>query len=231
MGWLQSRAARLAPAVVLVGALSTVVYAQSSPSSPPLGFAEVRDATGELVGAASFQRIADGVEIRARFEGLPPGEHGYHVHAVGRCDAPDFMTAEGHFNPTSHEHGMQNSLGSHVGDLPNLVVGEDGTASITAIARYASLAPGDMSLFDKDGSALVIHAGPDDDVSDPAGNSGARIACGVLSAGPAHTEDGHMFVNEPMETQDAFRAAWGNYAAEQWVLERNAALVETRRAG
>jgi Cu-Zn family superoxide dismutase len=162
--------------------------------------------------------------------GLPPGQHGYHVHAVGNCDPGDFMTAEGHFNPTNKEHGLHNPLGSHVGDLPNLIVADDGTASMTAVASYATLAPSDTSLFDMDGSALVIHAGADDEVTDPAGNSGARIACGVLGAGPAHTEDGQLFVNEPMGTQDAFRDIWGKYAAEQWVLERNAQLIEARRA-
>jgi len=131
------------------------------------------------------------------------------------------MTAEGHFNPTMREHGLRNPLGPHVGDLPNLIIGADGTASATATVRGASLAASENSLFDQDGSALVVHAGPDDEVTDPAGNSGARIACGVLGAGPAHGADGQLFVGQPLETQKLFQATWGDYAPEQWVLEHN----------
>jgi Cu-Zn family superoxide dismutase len=236
MGTLPSKTARVAPAILLIAALSIVPFSRSLASTPPLGFAELRDSDGQLVGAASFQRVADGVEIRARFAGLPPGVHGYHVHAVGRCDAPSFMTAEGHFNPMVQEHlpllevpqpnqhGLRNPRGPHMGDLPNIVVAEDGTASLTAVARYATLAPGETSLFDHDGSALVIHADPDDEVSDPAGNSGARIACGVLTGGTARAVDGSQFVDEPTETQSSFRSAHGSYAPEQWALERSLAF-------
>src|SRR6266540_5835398 len=204
--------------LLLAFALATV---RAADAQPALGFAEVRDSDGRLVGAVSFQRVQDGVEIRARFQGLPPGEHGYHVHAVGKCDPPEFVTAEGHFNPTMHEHGLQNPRGPHVGDLPNLVIGEDGTASVTAVARFATLAPGEASLFDADGSALVIHADPDDEVTDPAGNTGGRIACGVLGAGPAHGADGQLFANQSLETQALFYATWGDYAPEQWVIEHD----------
>jgi Cu-Zn family superoxide dismutase len=220
MGWASTKTAGLVGLVALLG-IAFTEHGRAA-AQPALGFAEVRGSSGRLVGAASFQRVQDGVEIRARFRGLPPGQHGYHVHAVGKCEAPDFTTAGGHFNPTMHEHGLQNPRGSHVGDLVNLAVGDDGTASLTAIARGASLAAGETSLFDQDGSALVIHADPDDEVTDPTGNSGVRIACGVIAAGPAHGTDGHLFVNESAETQATFRETWGDYALEQWVLEHNA---------
>jgi Cu-Zn family superoxide dismutase len=219
MVWTSARRAGLAG---LLFAAVAMARSGQADAQPALGFAEIRSADGRLVGAASFQRVQDGVEIRARFQGLPPGQHGYHVHAVGKCEPPAFVTAEGHFNPTMHEHGLQNPRGPHVGDLPNLVIGEDGTAALKALARGASLAPGDASLFDLDGSALVIHADPDDEVTDPAGNSGPRIACGVLGAGPAHGSDGQLFANEPVETQAMFREVWGDYAPEQWTLEHSA---------
>jgi Cu-Zn family superoxide dismutase len=219
MGWASWRSTGLAALLFLI-AVASATFGRVS-AQPGLGFAEIRNADGRLVGAASFQRVQDGIEIRARFRGLPPGQHGYHVHAVGKCDPPAFMTAQGHFNPTLHEHGLENPFGAHVGDLPNLTISEDGTASLTAIAVGAMLASDETSLFDIDGSAVVIHADPDDNVTDPAGNSGARIACGVLSAGPAHGSDGRLFVNESPETQAVFREAWGDYAPEQWVLEHN----------
>jgi Cu-Zn family superoxide dismutase len=232
---------RVTPAILLfVAALTAALYSRSLADTPPLGFAEIRDSNGQLVGAASFQRVADGVEIRARFAGLPPGVHGYHVHAVGSCDGPSFMTAGDHFNPLTEdltpmripqeprEHGLRNPRGHHIGDLPNLVVAEDGTASLTVVAREATLAPSETSLFDHDGSALVIHANADDEVSDPAGNSGAAIACGVLTGGTARAIDGSLFVEEPIETQSEFRSAYGAYAPEQWALEHSME-IEARR--
>ena len=107
--------------------------------------------------------------------------HGIHVHAVGKCDAPDFMSAGGHFNPTMHQHGLDNPQGSHAGDMTNLTVASDGSASVDYLLKDASLASGANSLFGPDGTALVIHADMDDEKTDPSGNSGARIACGVIS--------------------------------------------------
>ena len=152
--------------------------AQAQPSAT----AEVKDASGKVLGAAIFTQVADGVQVSARFQGLPPGPHGIHVHAAGQCEPP-FASAGGHFNPTGHKHGLRNPEGAHAGDLPNLMVAADGTGSISALARGATLSAGPASLFDADGSALVIHANADDDVTDPAGNSGDRIACGVIRAG------------------------------------------------
>ncbi len=148
--------------------------------------AELRDSNGQSIGTATFSQVSGGVQVAGTFRGLPPGEHGIHVHEIGRCDPPDFMSAGGHFNPTGRQHGLQNPQGAHVGDIPNLTVGADGTGSITATFQGAVLGAGPTSFLDADGSALVIHANADDEVTDPTGNSGGRIACGLLtSSAPA----------------------------------------------
>jgi superoxide dismutase, Cu-Zn family len=133
---------------------------------------------------ASFtvtQVSADSVRLVVESTGLPAGTHGTHLHAVGRCDAPQFTTAGGHLNPMNRQHGLRNPAGPHLGDLPNLTVGANGQGRMETIVR-GSLTPGRAPLFDADGTALVVHAGADDMMTDPAGNSGARIACGVLAA-------------------------------------------------
>jgi len=132
------------------------------------------------VGKASFWEDPDGVHILAQVQGLPPGEHGIHLHAVGKCDPPDFATAGGHFNPAGKQHGLRNPAGSHAGDLPNLEVAADGRGGLNHVNRQVTLAPGPRSLLGPDGTALVIHANPDDAVTDPSGNSGGRIACGII---------------------------------------------------
>jgi Cu-Zn family superoxide dismutase len=99
---------------------------------------------------------------------------------VGKCEPPDFASAAGHFNPEGKKHGLLSPQGPHAGDLPNLPVAADGTGQLNYVARGVTLGSGSGSLFDADGTAVVIHAGPDDHKTDPAGNSGARIACGVI---------------------------------------------------
>ncbi len=123
------------------------------------------------------------MRVVAQVRNLPPGTHGIHVHEAGRCDPPDFMSAGGHFNPTSRQHGLRNPNGPHAGDLPNLEVGADGTGRLDALARDLSLSSGTGNLLDTDGSALVVHAAADDEMTDPTGNSGGRIACGVIRRG------------------------------------------------
>jgi Cu-Zn family superoxide dismutase len=145
--------------------------------------AELRDSDGNGVGHAVFVEEAGGVRITVEVEDLPPGEHGLHLHDVGDCTSPDFKGAGGHFNPGGKAHGHDNPDGHHAGDLPNLVVGEDCTGRLTVLNPDVTLMKGKVhSLFDDDGTAVVIHAGPDDQVSDPSGNSGARIACGIVEA-------------------------------------------------
>jgi Cu-Zn family superoxide dismutase len=121
-----------------------------------------------------------GVNIQLDLKNLPPGVHGIHVHQNAKCDAPGFTTAGGHFNPESKHHGLQNPQGPHAGDMDNITVGDDGTVKTTVVAANVTLGTGSNSVFANGGTALVIHGGPDDMKSDPAGNSGPRIACGVI---------------------------------------------------
>jgi len=162
--------------VLLFSAL--VVYGQASAQAAK---AELYNAQGEKVGSATLTDGRGGVKIVIKVFKLPPGPHGFHIHAVGRCEPPDFASAGGHFNPYGKKHGLKNPEGPHAGDLPNLIIGPDGTAKAEVVASQVTLRPGINSLFDPDGSALVIHADPDDEMTDPTGNSGARIACGIIT--------------------------------------------------
>lgn len=140
--------------------------------------ADLQTADGKAAGHATAEETAEGIRIVFDGTGLPKGTHGLHVHTTGKCDGPEFTTAGGHWNPTMHQHGSLNPQGPHVGDLPNLEVAADGTAHLEGTLAGGTIA----GLLDADGSSIVVHAGPDDLKSDPAGNSGARIACGVFKA-------------------------------------------------
>jgi len=146
--------------------------------------AELTNTSGQSVGTARFTQAGNVVRILVEAKGLPPGPHGAHIHAVGKCDPPDFNSAGPHFNPTNKQHGALNPQGSHAGDLPNLTVGPDGTGRMETTTEQLSLGSGPSSVWDADGSALVVHANADDFKTDPTGNSGARVACGVLVKAP-----------------------------------------------
>lgn len=146
----------------------------------PQAIAELKNSRGEVVGSARFWEDASGVRIVATVKGVPVGKHGFHIHSLGKCDPPNFVTAGPHFNPEGKKHGLRNPDGPHAADLPNLDIGADGAGGLEYVTKLITLAPGPTSLFDADGSALVLHANPDDDVTDPMGNSGSRIACGVV---------------------------------------------------
>ncbi len=151
-------------------------------SSPLRGQAVLKDTTGQHVGLATLTEQVEGVRIEISGTSLPPGPKGLHIHAVAKCDPPDFVSAGAHFNPSGKKHGRLNPEGAHAGDLPNLVVTGAGTASLEAIAKAVTLRPGvPGSLFGESGTSLVIHAQADDERTDPTGNSGARIACGVIT--------------------------------------------------
>lgn len=147
---------------------------------PGVSQAEIRDGGNAVRARASVSQVGDALRVRVESNGLPAGIYGAHLHSVGRCDRPTFETAGPHWNPTSRQHGRDNPGGQHLGDLPNLLVGTDGRGSFEFTVPGASLSGGAMSLLDGDGAALVIHARPDDYRTDPSGNSGTRIACGVL---------------------------------------------------
>jgi Cu-Zn family superoxide dismutase len=142
--------------------------------------ANIVNGAGDKIGTATFSASSDGVQISVDVSQLPPGTHGIHIHAVGRCEGPDFKTAGGHFNPANKKHGKDSADGPHNGDLLNITAGSDGRAKASLLDANVSLGSGANSLFQPGGAAIVIHAGPDDYKTDPAGNSGARIACGVI---------------------------------------------------
>jgi Cu-Zn family superoxide dismutase len=138
--------------------------------------AELRDASGQAKARATIVEGSGGLRIHIEALGLAPGAYGTHIHTVGRCDPPDFASAGGHWNPGGAKHGKDNPQGPHSGDLPNLLVGADGRGNFDYLIPGATLA----GLMDADGASVMIHAAADDYRTDPSGNSGARIACGVL---------------------------------------------------
>ena len=142
--------------------------------------ADINGAGGGIVARAEASQGGSGIRVRIEAARLPPGTYGAHVHAVGRCDPPGFESAGPHWNPTQRQHGAQNPQGPHSGDLPNLAVGTNRDGSLEFTIAGASLREGARALLDADGAAVVIHANPDDYSTDPSGNSGTRIACGVL---------------------------------------------------
>ena len=145
------------------------------------GVAELKNASGQSVGTARFTPAGSVVRILLEAKSLPPGLHAVHVHAVGKCDPPDFNSAGPHFNPTNRQHGALNPQGPHAGDLPNLTVETGGRGHLETTAPRVSLEKkGAILLIDADGSAVVVHERADDMRTDPDGNSGARIACGVV---------------------------------------------------
>ena len=144
--------------------------------------AQMKDPGGKTVGTVALTETPLGILLTGDLTQLPPGPHGFHVHAVGRCEPP-FTSAGGHFNPNNRKHGFHDSAGPHAGDLPNVHASADGKAVVDAFAAGLTLS-GARGLLDQDGSSLVIHAKVDDYRSDPAGDSGDRIICGVLGKTP-----------------------------------------------
>ena len=144
----------------------------------------IKTATGEDAGTATFSPSKKGVHIKLDLKNLPVGDHGVHIHAKPLCDGPDFKTAGGHFNPTDKQHGFQNPAGHHAGDLPtNVTIGEGHLGQATFNVDYLSTDPtAANSIFANGGTSIVIHEKADDMKTDPSGNSGNRIACGVISA-------------------------------------------------
>jgi superoxide dismutase, Cu-Zn family len=142
--------------------------------------ADILNAQGQKIGTAQVRASGSGVRIDVEVSQLTPGLHGIHIHNLGKCEGPDFTTAGPHLNPTSKKHGKDNPQGPHAGDLLNLQVNADGVGKASLLDSNATLGEGPNSLFHEGGTSLVIHADADDYKTDPAGNSGPRIACGVV---------------------------------------------------
>jgi Cu-Zn family superoxide dismutase len=164
----------------LIFGVLMVMAAASLPAAAQTASAALKNADGKDVGTARLTQTPAGVLIQLSVKGLPAGEHAFHVHAVGKCEPP-FTTAGGHFNPTGKKHGMMAPEGQHAGDMPNLHIPASGELAVEVLNAAVTLEKGKPnSLFDADGSAMVIHASKDDYKTDPTGEAGGRIACGVV---------------------------------------------------
>jgi superoxide dismutase, Cu-Zn family len=175
----------------LVGALLAAAVALGQAQSPPASPAppspamapkaiQLHDLKGKQVGTVMLVDTPHGLLVRGALTGLPPGTHAIHFHETGKCEPP-FKSAGGHFNPTRKAHGMLDPAGLHAGDLPNLVIPKGGKLEFELFAEALTLSEGSNSVLDADGTALIIHANPDDYHSQPSGDAGDRIACGVIA--------------------------------------------------
>lgn len=184
---IQHRAAALLAATAVAAAVAACGGQARGPGGTrlpdPVANASLFDTSGTRVGLATFSEVDGNGRMGVSVSGLSPGQHGMHIHENGACTPPDFESAGGHFNPGSKQHGLENPEGPHAGDMPNLVVEADGSADTTFSVATSLLADGPASMIGAQQRAFVIHADPDDGKTDPSGNSGSRVVCGVIERG------------------------------------------------
>lgn len=160
-----------ASALAVLIALPTVANAAETAK------ADLKGPDGKDVGTVTLTKVPTGVLLDVNLTNLAKGAHAFHIHQTGLCEAPDFKSAGGHYNPEEDQHGLMNPAGPHAGDMPNIHVPENGQLQVEVLNQMVNL----DSLMDEEGTAIVIHEGPDDYTSDPAGDAGPRIACGVIT--------------------------------------------------
>ena len=175
----ESRSLPLLAVASLFLLLFAAAWAKSSKT--PSKAVNLQNAQGKSIGTATLQQSAVGVAIKLNVHDLPPGDHGIHVHQVAKCEGPDFKSAGPHFNPDGKKHGLDSPDGPHAGDAPNFIVDANGKSKATVLAKGVTMGDDPHSVFTGGGTALVIHAKADDGKTDPSGNSGDRIACGVIT--------------------------------------------------
>lgn len=167
------RTSILSPAGIVAAAMALAMPAFAADTATAI----LKDPEGKDVGTVTLTAVPTGVLLDADLTAFPPGDHAFHIHGTGKCEPPDFKSASGHFNPEEDEHGLENPAGPHAGDMPNIHVPENGKLHIEVLNQMMSL----DSLFGGEGTAVVVHEKPDDYTSDPAGDAGPRIACGVIT--------------------------------------------------
>lgn len=181
------KTAALFLALPLLASVSACATASDGSSgtvpAAPTAHAKLAAGDGSPGGTVTVTQAGDGLHVLVKAQGLTPGIHAVHIHTTGVCTGPDFTSAGGHWNPTGHQHGKDNPQGMHMGDMPNMLAGSDGAGEMEYVVHGGMISGGATPMLDADGAAVVIHAQADDNKSDPAGNAGGRVACGVLSAG------------------------------------------------